>query len=452
MATKIEWETLKGHAGLQFRRFGNELSFRFRQRQYAIDFLGIISQEAAIRVAAELRENRATGAGPQTWKEMQDIKTQQAQTAAIIETRERKRIIAEDRFAQENTVATFWDRVYWPERSAYGNQTNNKSLLCSFNRWIRPILGDIPLQELTAEDIKKMTDGVQAAGMKPRTVDVAYKILQAEWNRAVTYLSNKNKIYLPPFPGKEIKKKLPKQNNQKICWLEKGEAFLLIQTLYNWRQCCEKQGIFLKGPDTKEAYGMSVLSLFSGMRLGDICKLTWRDVQTAYSHAKNPKGGQAYGIHLDVPMVAPMLEERRRMFPHARPEETVFKNTIGEPWKAAPDDYEDAVEELGLNYTPRRINDPLERIDFHSLRHTFASWLSMAGANLQTIMLLMGHQSINLTLRYARLNPAYTRQPVADLAGGFARQHGLLSDGDFVYAEKLPVSHEMKTDIFMLEE
>jgi integrase len=168
--------------------------------------------------------------------------------------------------------------------------------------------------------------------------------------------------------------------------------------------------------------------------------LTWRDVSTAYAHAKAPKGGVAYGIHLDVPVVQEMLEERQKMFPKAQPEDNVFLNSRGKPWKAAPADYEDAVKHLKLNEKPRRINDPLEKVDFHTLRHTFASWLAQDGVNLQTIMLLMGHKSIGLTMRYARLNPSYTRKPVAELAAGFADKYGLLSDGEFVYAEKFPAN------------
>ncbi len=185
MATKVQWETVKGHAGLQYRKFGNELCFRFRQRQFAIDFLGVMPLATAIRIAGELRENRATGAGSQTYKDMRGEKHEQAQEAAIVEKRERKRVIAEERFATENTIATFWDGVYWPERSSYGNQTKRDSILGSFNRWIRPDLGDIPLQELTSEDVKKATDKVKEAGFKASTVDAVYKTMQAMWNRAV---------------------------------------------------------------------------------------------------------------------------------------------------------------------------------------------------------------------------------------------------------------------------
>jgi len=50
-------------------------------------------------------------------------------------------------------------------------------------------------------------------------------------------------------------------------------------------------------------------------------------------------------------------------------------------------------------------------------------------------MLLMGHKNIATTLRYARLNPAYTRVPVMEMAEDFMREHALLSDGQYVYVE-----------------
>lgn len=449
MATKVEWETLKGHAGLQFRRFGSELSFRFRQRQHAIDFLGVMPQEKAIRIAGELRDNRATGAGPQTWRDMQDDRAEQAVAVAITEKKERKRIIATERLALENTVGSFWDRVYWPHRSKSGSEHHNKNVRLTFEKWIRPAVGDVVLEELTFSDVDSMLQGMRDKGMSDKTTRNVYVMLQACWNYAIIYLSAHNKIQLPVFPGKMIA--LPKLNNQKTCYLLPDEASLLLKTLYDWRQICKDKGIHQKGIDSKDAYGMTVLSLLSGLRLGDICRLTWRDVETAFAYARTPKGGRAYGIHLDIPLVREMLEERKLMFPQATPDDFVFLDSRGKQWKEAPQAFEDAIKELKFNENARRINNAAEKIDFHALRHTFASWLAMAGTSLQTIMVLMGHESIQMTLRYARLNPAYTRQPVEEMANGFAQQHKrALSDGEFSYIEA-NVKHEMDKKVFMLD-
>lgn len=441
------WEKLSGHKGIEYRQYGRERSYRFRQHPHPADFLGVMEEERAIRITAELRENRATGAGPQSYKEMQATQAEQAQHTNIVEKKERKRIIAEERLAQENTIGAFWDKVYWPKRSKEGSEHNNLSVLGVFNNHIRPVVGDIPLQELTFTQIGEVSQRMYDKGLSPKTVDHAYTVFQAEWTYATIYLSAHNGIILPVFPGKMTKR--PKLNNQKTCWLEPREASLLLDTLYNWRECCLRHRIHQKGPDTKDAYGMTVLSLLSGLRLGDICRLTWRDVETAFAYARTPKGGRQYGIHLDIPMVREMLEERRKAFPQARPDETVFKDSKGKPWKEAPQAFEDVVEELQLNFTPRRIGNPLETIDFHAMRHTFASWLAMGKTSLQTIMVLMGHESIAMTLRYARLNPAYTRQPVEEMAAAFAQHHRALSDGEYVYVEASP-KHELDTKIFML--
>jgi len=61
-----------------------------------------------------------------------------------------------------------------------------------------------------------------------------------------------------------------------------------------------------------------------------------------------------------------------------------------------------------LSHRFSRIRDTLswpKDFTFHVLRHTFASWMVMKGVPLYTVSQWMGHQSINITERYAHLAP-----------------------------------------------
>jgi site-specific recombinase XerD len=61
-----------------------------------------------------------------------------------------------------------------------------------------------------------------------------------------------------------------------------------------------------------------------------------------------------------------------------------------------------------------------KRITLHSLRHTFASWLAIAGVSLRRIQELLGHKSIVTTERYSHPGGNGMRPYYAELAKAVA--------------------------------
>lgn len=57
----------------------------------------------------------------------------------------------------------------------------------------------------------------------------------------------------------------------------------------------------------------------------------------------------------------------------------------------------------------------LEDFHFHDLRHTCASWLVQRGAPLADVKEVLGHSTLRMTERYARLAPENTRAAVEKL-------------------------------------
>jgi len=61
------------------------------------------------------------------------------------------------------------------------------------------------------------------------------------------------------------------------------------------------------------------------------------------------------------------------------------------------------------------IRAGIKNLRFHDLRHTFATRLVLAGVDLATVSKLLGHSSIQMTMRYAHPTPEALKNAVAKL-------------------------------------
>lgn len=109
--------------------------------------------------------------------------------------------------------------------------------------------------------------------------------------------------------------------------------------------------------------------------------------------------------------------------------ELVFPAATGGRRQWVSKTFRDTVNALGLNDTgeyvknakgepaPVKITDARQRVVFHTLRHTYASWLVQKGFPLYTVAKLMGHSSLEMTQRYAHLSPDTVREAAFSLQG-----------------------------------
>ena len=88
----------------------------------------------------------------------------------------------------------------------------------------------------------------------------------------------------------------------------------------------------------------------------------------------------------------------------------------GNQQKSVSNSFDRTVKKLGFN---DGVENNAQRVVFHTLRHTFASWLAMQGTPIFTIKELMGHKTLAMTERYAHLIPDHKREAIQKMAAFF---------------------------------
>jgi len=157
----------------------------------------------------------------------------------------------------------------------------------------------------------------------------------------------------------------------------------------------------------KELKGMDrsivITALNTGMRKGEILNLKWGDIDlvNGFINIENTKSGEARGIPINDQLKQELLNIQRYG-------NFVFSKKDGRPYGNPRKGFESALKRTGI-----------ENFRFHDLRHTFASHLAMNGEQLLTIASLLGHKSINMTMRYSHLSQGHLKEAVNFLGEKF---------------------------------
>jgi integrase/recombinase XerD len=147
-------------------------------------------------------------------------------------------------------------------------------------------------------------------------------------------------------------------------------------------------------PVLKDLFLFAVLT---GMRQGEILSLGWADIDFEHkliSISSSQGFVTKTGRFRRVPMSETVFEllSRRKLTASASP--FVFHR---KGFQLLPSyvqhKFKEYIRTLGFS----------ERLRFHSLRHTFATWLVQEGVNIYEVQKLLGHSSVRVTEVYSHL-------------------------------------------------
>lgn len=272
---------------------------------------------------------------------------------------------------------------------AHNRSSEQESKESIFRLHLIPAFGPRLLSEITTKDIElyaaeKTRAGKGKRALSPKTVNNHLTVLR----KTLTLAHQYGEIASVPAL------KWRKVPQQKFSFLDVEQARRLIAAADPgmWR-------------------AVITVALRTGLRRGELFGLEWRDVdlpnrrltveRAVVRDKEGPtKNGKIRFVPLTPDAVA-ALQSIRGTVPlvfHVDGERLTRNVTKWPLWRAC-----------------RKAKVPL--CQWHALRHTFASHLAMGGVQMRSIMELLGHQSLTMTLRYAHLTPDSLVDAVAKLDG-----------------------------------
>jgi len=301
--------------------------------------------------------------------------------------------------AKAPTVKTVWEKYKkWIQENR-----KNKGIddISRYENYLQPVIENKRLDEISPLDLERIKSNLTKEGLAPASVKHVLVLFRQIFNRAVMWGLHKGEN-----PIKQVK--IGRPNNQRERFLSFQEAETLLNELLQVSPL---------------VHDIALLSLHTGMRAGEIFNLKGQELDfgnrlISIVDPKNRESRKAY-------MTDAVLAMLRKRSPK-NPGDYVFidrrhKSKI----QGVSKTYVKVVNNLSFN---KGIEDRRQRVCFHTLRHTFASWLALQGESIKTLQELLGHKTLAMTSRYSHLTPDHKKQAVIRLEQAFS-QNGKTIEG-----------------------
>lgn len=221
----------------------------------------------------------------------------------------------------------------------------------------------------TKQGIWEILKEMQDAGYKPATVHHVLKLIKRVYNWHI-----QNSFYFQDNPCNTIK--LQKYDNRVNNILGKSEIIEFMN--------------FLNGWNNRRAALVILFGIATGRRKGEIVNLKWEQVDFEHSTITclNTKNGSTQSFPLNKKAMSVINESYE-----SRISNWVFPSSSGNYYYN------------GFNLAWNRLKKKIGlKIRFHDIRHSYASHLASSNrVDIYTLKKLLGHNDINLTMRYAHL-------------------------------------------------
>ena len=164
------------------------------------------------------------------------------------------------------------------------------------------------------------------------------------------------------------------------------------------------------------------IGIYTGLRLGDCCRLNWKSVDVVRSIIQLiPSKTRKYShgrpitipIHTVLHDVLCETPESRRIGPVLPGLNKLYESKNGRPEvsRRVTKIFRNDGIVTSVNVEGRKFKAP--EATFHSLRHTFVSMSANAGVPLHIVQSIVGHESTAMTRHYYHENETALRQAVA---------------------------------------